>query len=201
MTPVKLKFGPADHGRPVSAGEWEDAEYAEGFNYEIIEGKIAVAPAASFHEHRLEQWLQGKLKAFAATHSEVIGWVASKARVFVPDRPELTAPEPDLAIYREKLGEVEDEEMNWSDFRPILVVEVLVDSDPEKDLVRNVDLYLQVPSISEYWVLDGRESTTAPLLIARRRWGTRWLLTEVPYGETYTTRTLPGFELLIDPRR
>ena len=201
MTPAKLKFGPADHGRRVTPDELDDAEYVPGFSYEIIDGKFYVAPAASFYEQSLERWLRRKLERFGDEHPDVIGWVAAKSRVYVPGRPELTVPEPDLAVYRENLDDIADGELNWADFHPLLVVEVLVESDPDKDLIRNVDLYLQVPSIAEYWILDGRESTAEPLLIARRRWGSRWLLTEVPYGETYNTRTLPGFELLIDPRR
>lgn len=201
MTPVKLKIGPADHGRPVTAEELADAEYAEGYKYEIIDGRFYVSPQPNFYEHRLERWLRLKLEGFAGAHPDVIGWVATKARVFVPGRPELTVPEPDLAVYRENLDELADGELDWEDFRPLVVTEVLVASEPEKDLVRNVDLYFQVPSVAEYWVLDGRENPDEPLLIARRRWGSRWVITEVPYGETYTTRTLPGFELLIDPRR
>ena len=56
---------------------------------------------------------------------------------------------------------------------PILVVEVLFDADPYKDLVRNVDLYLQVPSIREYWLLDARYSADEPTLIVHRRRGKR----------------------------
>jgi hypothetical protein len=34
---VKLKCGPADHGCPVRADEFADAEYVEGFNDGIID--------------------------------------------------------------------------------------------------------------------------------------------------------------------
>ena len=201
MTPTKLKFGPADHGRPVTADELEDAEYDEGFRYEIIDGRFFVSPQPSFYEHSLEQWLTDKLKAFAKARPDVIGWVATKARVFVPDRPELTVPEPDLAVYRENLNDLADGERDWPDFHPVVVADVLVENDPEKDLVRNVDLYHQVPSIIEYWILDGRASTARPQLIVHRRWGKGWRVHTYTYGETCTTRTLPGFELFIDPRR
>jgi Uma2 family endonuclease len=201
MTPAKLKFGPADHGRPVTAEELEEAEYAEGFKYEVIDGRFYVSPQPSFYEHRLERWLRLKLESFAVGQPDAIGWVATKARVFVPDRQELTVPEPDLAVYREDLGELADGELDWPDFHPFLVAEVLVESEPDKDLVRNVELYHLVPSIIEYWVLDGRQSTAQPQLIVHRRWGRGWRTHIHSYGETYTTRTLPGFELLIDPRR
>lgn len=201
MTPTKLKFGPADHGRPVTVEELADAEYVEGFRYEIIDGRFYVSPLPGLPEHRLERWLRQKLERFADAHPDVIGWVVNKARVFVPGRPRLTVPEPDLALYREDLGALADEGFDWPDFQPVIVVEVLVEGEPEKDLVRNVDLYHQVPSITEYWILDGRQSAARPQLIVHRRWGRGWRTHTYAHGQTYTTRTLPGFELLIDPRR
>jgi Uma2 family endonuclease len=110
-------------------------------------------------------------------------------------------PEPDVAGYRDYPLKAPLRDINWEDVSPLLVAEVLVDSDPNKDLVRNVDLYFQVPSIAEYWVLDGRENPDEPTLIVRRRGRKRWVLSEIPYGEEYSPPTLPGFTLLIDPRK
>ena len=201
MALLQLKFGPTDHGRPVTEEELDGAEYAEGYKYEIIDGRFYVSPQPSFYEERLERWLRRKIERFADDHPEVVQYVSQKARVFIPDAPELTVPEPDIAVYKEDLNDFADGESNWPDFSPVIVCEVLLDADPEKDLVRNVELYWQVPSIREYWILDGRENPNQPLLIARRRHGSRWLIQEVPYGEVYRTPTLPGFELLIDPRQ
>ena len=129
--------------------------------------------------------------------------MTNKCRVFVPERPELTVPEPDLGVYLDNLDELAeaDETLNWDDFSPFLVVEVLVAGDERKNLVRNVELYFEVLSIAEYWILDGRDDSRQPTLITHRRWGSRWVIRETPYGETYTTRTLPGFALLLDPRQ
>lgn len=201
MPPTKLKFGPADHGRPVSADELEDAEYDEGHLFEVIDGRFYVSPKPSLPEGFLDDWLYDKLRDFVRASPQVANKVSDGARVFVPGRPELTVPEPDLAVYRDFPFDVPIRDLNWEEVSPLVVAEVLVDSDPAKELVRNVDLYFQVPSIAEYWVLDGRENPDEPLLVTRRRRGSRWVLNEVPYGETYTSRTLPGFELLIDPRR
>jgi Uma2 family endonuclease len=201
MTPAKLKFGPADHGRPVTAQELEEAEYFEGFKYEIIDGRFYVSPVPNLPEHALERWLRRKLERFADDHPAVLNWVANKARVFVPDRPELTVPEPDLAGYRDYPTDEEIGEVSWEDISPLIVAEVLVANAPDKGMVRNVELYHQVPSISEYWVLDGQASAARPQLIVHRRWGKGWRVHTYAYGATFTTRTLPGFELLIDPRR
>jgi hypothetical protein len=64
-----------------------------------------------------------------------------------------------------------------------------------------VDLYLQVPSIREYWVLDPRTSAGQPTLLVYRRRGQRWQrVIRVAGGGTYTTRLLPGFTLVLDTR-
>jgi Uma2 family endonuclease len=201
MSAVQLKFGPADHGRPVTEEELEGAEYQEGYKYEIIDGGFYVSPVPNLPEAFLDDWLYDKLREYTRSHPQVANYLNDKARVFVPNQPELTVPEPDLAVYSEFPTSQFIRDLNWIDFSPLIVCEVFVDSDPEKDLVRNVELYWQVPSIKEYWILDGRENADEPLLIARRRYGSRWLIQEVPYGETYRTPTLPGFELLIDPRK
>ena len=44
----------------------------------------------------------------------------------------------------------------------MLVAEVLSGEDPDKDLVRNVELYFQVPSIKEYWLFDSRSELPPP---------------------------------------
>lgn len=199
-TPARLRFGPTDHGVRVTADELAEAEYAEGYRYEVIDGRLYVAPIANFPEGWLNDWLRDQLKAYARANPAVLNMVIGPARVFVPERPELTVPEPDVAAYRDFPLHLPVRELNWADFSPMVVCEVLVDGDPRKDLVRNVELYFEVPSILEYWVLDGRADPDRPTLITRRRWGQRWVVREVPFGDTYTTRTLPGLRLLIDPR-
>jgi Uma2 family endonuclease len=84
---------------------------------------------------------------------------------------------------------------------PVLVSEVLVEGEAEKDLERNPELYLAVPSVREYWVLDGRADPNEPTLIQHRRYGKRWVVRRFPYGSTFATKLLPGFTLLIDPRK
>jgi Uma2 family endonuclease len=197
----RLKFGPSDHGRAVTEEELEIAEYSEGYKYEIIDGGLYVSPVPNLPEAFLDDWLYAKLYDYVRTHSNIVNYVNDKARVYIPNRNDLTIPEPDIAVYRDFPTGKLIRDLNWGDISPVIVAEVLVDSDPEKDLVRNVDLYYQVPSIAEYWILDGRENCDEPLLIARRRYGSRWLIHEIPYGEIYRTPTLPGFELLIDPRK
>jgi Uma2 family endonuclease len=196
-----LRIGPADHGRPLTFEEFAKADWAEGYQYELVDGKLYVAPLANQPENRVELWILFGLHHYASEHPDVINHVTPKARVFVPGRTGVTVPEPDVAAYRDYPLERPIADVRWQDVSPLLVVEVLGD-DPQKDLVRNVELYLQVPSIREYWVFDTRrEGAGRPHLIAHRRWGSRWRVVEVAPGATYTTRLLPGFTLVVDPRR
>lgn len=200
MSTVQLRLGPADHGRPVDFDDYEAAEYEPGHKYEIIDGRLYVAPEPNFAEHTLERWLDRKLSRYAEDHPEVINYVAVKSRVFVHSRKKATVPEPDISAYH-GLDLTQDlRDIHWRDLGPVLVCEVLVEGDEYKDLERNLDLYLDVPSVREYWVLDGRADPNAPSLIQHRRYGGRWVIRTHAAGSTFGTKLLPGFALVLDPR-
>src|SRR3954466_8351290 len=148
-------LGLADHGRPVSDDDFEEADFEPGYKYELIDGRLYVLPLPNPPENDLEEWLRYKLRVYSHQAPEVINKVTGKARVFVSGRPGTTSPEPDLAAYRGYPFHLPARARDWRHVSPVLVVEILLDADPHKDLVRNVGLYLQVPSIREYWVLDG----------------------------------------------
>ncbi|MBX9580033.1 MAG: Uma2 family endonuclease [Gemmataceae bacterium] len=201
MSTAALKLGPADHGRPVSLDDFEAADFGPGVRYEIIDGRVYVSPPANFPENRLETWLYQRLLVYADGHPDVANYVTNKPRVFVHKRRRATVPEPDIAAYRGVDLDADPRDLHWRDLGPVLVVEVLVEGDVAKDLERNVELYFEVPSVREYWVLDGRADPNRPALVQRRRHGRRWVVREYPYGSTFTTKLLPGFSLPIDPRR
>jgi Uma2 family endonuclease len=194
-------FGPADHGRRLSYDEFLAGSYEEGHRYEIIDGELYVSPAPNLPHMVVVSWLCDALQAYAHRRPEVINFVSSPARVFVSDRPDVTAPEPDVAAYRDIPLEGPDDQLDWRAFSPILVAEVISPDDPQKDEVRNRELYLAVPSIKEYWLFDPRRSSLRPRLRVHRRLAKGWKIIEVAPGEPYSTRLLPGFELVVDRRQ
>src|ERR1700722_17915665 len=199
---ILTKLGPTDHGRPVALDDFMACDYQEGYQYELIDAKLYVTPLPNLPECRVELWILTRLWNYAQVKPSIINFVNNKARVFVPDRPGVTNPEPDVAAYRDFPVESSFDAVRWEEISPVLVVEVLSREDPDKDLVCNVELYFQVPSIREYWIFDTRaEGADRPTLKVHRRRGGRWRVIDVAFGETYTTRMLPGFELVIDPRR
>lgn len=200
MSTAVLKLGPADHGRPVSLDEFDAADFAPGVRYEIIDGRVYVSSEPDPTENELELWLFEKLWDYSRADGSALNRVTNKGRVFVHDRPDETVPEPDIAAYTDYPLDRRYTGTKWSEVSPVLVCEVLMD-DADKDLRRNVELYLAVPSIKEYWVLDGRADPEEPVLIQHRRYGKRWVVRDYPSGSTFTTKLLPGFTLLIDPRK
>lgn len=201
MSMVQLKLTPADHGRRLTLDDFESAEFEPGVRYEIIDGRVYASPQANFPENMLENWLARKLIVYSDARPDVTNYVTTKSRVYVESRTQPTIPEPDVTAFRGVPLDADVRDVHWNDLTPILVCEVLVDSDPHKDLERNPDLYFDVPSIREYWVLDGRDDPNRPALIQRRRHGKRWVVKRFEYGTTFATKLLPGFSLLIDPRK
>src|SRR5206468_1228721 len=115
---------------------------------------------------------------------------SQQARVFVPNRPGVTCPQPDFAAYYDFPLHTPYKKLNWQQVSPILVVEILSLDDPEKDRKRNLQLYRHVPSIQEYWILDTLGPTLS--LTAFRRSGRGWKKPiTVAQDETYSTPLLP----------
>jgi Uma2 family endonuclease len=199
---TQLYLTPRDQGRALSLQEFERAGGQEGYHYELIDGKLEVSPLPDLPHDFIRKWLERRLDDYSDSHAEIIGHVQAPARVFVPGRPGSTTPEPDVAAYRDFPNDPAVDELNWEDFSPILVAEILSADTADKDLVRNLDLYLQVPSIREYWIIDPRSSANRPGLTVHRRRGRRWQQAiEIPGGETYTTRLLPDFVLVMAVRK
>jgi len=196
-----LRLGPANHGQPLTYEEFQTGDYQEGYQYEIIEGKLYVSPLPNLPQTLLERWLDVKLQRYSEERPEFINFVLARSRVFLPVRDEVSAPEPDVSAFHNFPIEVPWSEINWEDVSPVLVVEVVSPDNPKKDLVRNVRLYRQVPSIKEYWILDNRADPDCPTLKVHRRVGQRWRVIDVAFGDNYTTRLLPGFALVLDPHR
>src|SRR5262249_18789172 len=120
-----LKIGPWDHGRPMTLEEFTAGDYEEGYQYELIDGKLYVSPRPHRPQGLTENWLFRALLAYSAAPPDVLNMVFPNARVFVPGRPGVTNPEPDVAAYHDFPLDLPFREARWQDFSPVLVVEVL----------------------------------------------------------------------------
>ncbi|MBY0230558.1 MAG: Uma2 family endonuclease [Gemmataceae bacterium] len=193
-----LKLGPADAGRDLSEEDFLAAEYEPGYQYELIRGRLEVSPMPGVPQDYAEKWLFGRLFAYSLLRPDVINYVTDKSRVRIVETAEVSLPEPDVSAYHD-FPLLEVEETRWSDVSPILVGESVSPRYAAKNLRRNPPLYLGQRSIQEYWVLDTRPGLRAAELVVHRRVRGRWRITNVAYGETYTTALLPEFELVVAP--
>lgn len=196
---TQLYLTPEDQGRALTLEEFEHSDAQEGFRYELIDGKLEVSPEPELPHDDVCYWVRVILQGYIQEHPEVINRVSEHARVFVPDRLNSTCPQPDLAVYHDFPFHLSRRQLRWQDISPVLVIEVLSEENTDKDLVRNLELYLQVPSIREYWILDSLMDSDQPTLTVHRRRGSRWQRPiVVEPGETYTTLLLPGLTLVIE---
>ncbi len=193
MLTTALRFGPKDHGRAVTDEELELADYRLGYDYEVIFGRLYVSPAPNPEHDIVEKHILRQLFAYQEANPDIVGYVTNRARVFVASEEKTTAPEPDLAVY------VDGPDDDWRAVGPFIVGEVLRGEDIDKDLFRNVKLYLRVPSIQEYWVFDIRENPRRPTLLVHRRTRSGWDIHEVAALDTYETPLLPGLKLVVSP--
>jgi Uma2 family endonuclease len=202
MATATIQLGPDDHGRAMTSEEFESATAQEGYQFELIHGRVVVAAAPNLPHFRSVCWLNLRLSIYAMDHPASINFVSPGGQVLVPDPDDATNPQPDIMAFRNYPLDRPAREVAWQDVSPILVIEVVSPDTANKDYVRNVELYLQVSSIREYWIIDPREDPDHPSLRAYRRRGQQWQRPiDVPGGGTYTTRLLPEFELVMDIRR
>jgi Uma2 family endonuclease len=190
----------ADHGRPTSFEEYRTARFAEGHQYELVDGKLYAYPTQDPAHSIIESWLHSKLWDYSRQHPERINYISFKAGVFISGRPGVTFVGPDLTCYCDFPRGSMSKPAGWDEVSPFLVCEVAYQEDPRKDFVRNVELYLQVPSIQEYWLVDIREDAECPRIRFHRRSEDGWQTVDRAYRELYSTELLPGFQLLVDPR-
>src|SRR5262245_20674850 len=98
MKPL-LEIGPEDHGRAVAYDEFARATWKEGFQYELIDGRVYVSPVPNLPQDSLSEWVFGHLYLYSQRRPDIINYVTQHGRVFVPTRPKVTQPEPDIAAY------------------------------------------------------------------------------------------------------
>lgn len=200
VTSPPRRLGPRDQGKRMTLEEFFAADTEEGYRYELIRGRLVVMTAPNMPHELLLDWLRDVLKAYARQHPEVFNRVAGPGRVILEEPAEaVSAPEPDLLCYANFPHDASFDDAAWQAFSPCLVVEVISESHAEKDLVRNPDLYLQVRTLREYWIVDPRLSHDRPALTVYRRRGRHWQKPiHIEAGGSYTSRFLPGFNLILD---
>src|SRR5262249_38788798 len=116
---TQLCLTPRDQGRSLTLEEFERAGSQEGYRYELIDGRVEVSPIPDYPHESLCQRIEQLLLAYAEHHANVLKDVKGLARVFVPGRCATTAPEPDVAAYRNFPMDRPPSRIHWRDISPV----------------------------------------------------------------------------------
>lgn len=195
---IGLRIGPQDHGREMTYDEFLGGDYEEGYKYELIDGELYVSPQPNPPHDIVLQHIHELLTIYKLQRRDIVKRISSHSRVFVPGRRKTTCPEPDFVVYNDFRP---TRNLRWDQISPFIVVEVVSESDPDKNYQRNVKLYEEVPSILEYWVFDKCGDDDGPVLrVFRRDSGEQeWTTSDFAPNDIYRTTLLPDFSLPVMP--
>jgi Uma2 family endonuclease len=183
-------LGPRDAGIPLTLDEFEEAEFVEGYRYELIHGVLVVSPPPLEQERDSNEELGHWLRNYRESHPE------GKAL-------DLTLPEHNI---RTRLQNRRCDRAIWTGLGrkprtrgpvrmrdlPSILVEFPSSrpADQRRDYEEKRIEYRDL-GIVEYWIVD-RFKRTMTVYTWR---GKRWVKKTMKEGERYTTPLLPGFEV------
>jgi Uma2 family endonuclease len=190
MATTTRRIGPADHGQRMTLDEFVDADFEEGWLYELARGVIDVTEVPGIHHGRIVGRLTRLFILHAEAHPGVINYRAGggECRLRLPGMQ--SDRHPDQAIY---LLPPPPDESPWTGWVPEIVVEVVSPGGEDRDYVEKREEYLRA-GVSEYWILDPGSRQLRVL----HRAGDVWREAVVAPGATYRTRLLPGLEVRPD---
>jgi Uma2 family endonuclease len=181
------RIGPLDHGRPMSLDEFIQADFEEGWLYELARGVIDVTEVPAPNHGRTVRRVAQLFVLYDIAHPGIIDYQAGggECRIRLPGMQ--SDRHPDQAIY---LNPEPTGSRPWSRWVPHIVVEIVSEGGEERDYVEKREEYLRI-GVSEYWILDPIKRQ----LLVLQRAGDVWEEVVVHPGTVYHTLFLPGLEV------
>jgi Uma2 family endonuclease len=187
MATMTRTIGPADHGRRVSFVGFMNADFEEGWLYELARGRVVVTEVPGPSHGRIVMRLWALFTRYDDAHPGTITYLAGggECRIRLPGM--VSNRHPDHAVY---LSPQPPGASPWTQWVPAVVVEVLSKGSRRRDLVEKRDEYLRA-GVLEYWVIDPKRRE----MIVHSRAGDTWTITTIPAGAILRTHLLPGLEV------
>jgi Uma2 family endonuclease len=181
---VVLHLGPEANGMLLTPEEFDAAEFAEGWRYELIRGVLIVSPAPSRKERDPNEELGAWLRVYSQQHPQGGSLDATLSEETIPVDPERRRADRVIWAGLGRLPEPSDP--------PTIVVEYVSAgrSSRRRDYEEKRTEYLAI-GVREYWVIDRFDRTLTVFSQAAGSFET----TTVREDQTYTTPLLPGFQL------
>ena len=187
MLATPLRLDPTDHGRTMNLEEFLDADFAEGYRYELSRGMLIVIEIANPPHFHQVQAIYEQLFAYKASHSGVIQSLGGGGETRLDIDEVDSSRHADVVVY--KTPAPSNNRDCWSIWIPELVIEVVSPGSGQRDYDEKPDEYLQF-GVQEYWVLDADRAE----MLVHRRVGGRWKKQIVKPPELHSTHLLPGLQ-------
>jgi Uma2 family endonuclease len=189
-TITRTRIGRADAGRRMSLDEFIEAEFEEGWLYELARGVIVVTEVPAPNHGRMVHRLARLFILYEDAHPGVIDYMAGggECRLRLPGMQ--SDRHPDQAVY---LLPPPPGRRPWTRWVPNIVVEIVSEGGEVRDFVEKREEYLRA-GVTEYWILD--PATRKMTILCRA--GDTWEETVILPGGTHYTHLLPGLEVRTD---
>ena len=183
----QLTIGPAHHGRRMSFDKFIDADFQEGWLYELARGVIVVTEIPGINHARIVHRINKLFVSFDLAHPGLINFQASgsECRLRLPGMK--SDRHPDQAVY---LDPPPEGDQPWTLWLPHIVVEVVSKGGIKRDYVEKKEEYLRL-GVSEYWIVDPIKHRLTVL----DRAGDVWNEHVIGPRSIYRTELLPGLEV------
>ncbi len=185
--PTALRIGPADKGRRMTLEQFIEADWEEGWLYELARGVVDVVEVSRPWHGRIVDRVAEMFILYRRQRPGVIQYRAGggECRLRLPGI--VSDRHPDQAIYLDP----EPSGPNvWTRWVPHIVVEIVSPGGEERDFVEKREEYLRI-GVREYWILDAVGRRMHSLVRA----GDVWEESIVTEGGVYQTNLLPGLEV------
>jgi Uma2 family endonuclease len=178
--------GPEHHGLPMAYEEFIEADFQDGWLYELARGIVIVTEVPGIHHGRTVLRFARLFFSYELAHPGVIDYQAGggECRLRFPNMK--SDRHPAQAVY---LGPDPKGPRLWERWMPDIAVEVVSERGESRDYVEKREEYLAA-GIREYWILDLKLRRMMVLLNRDGAWQ------QLLFGEndTYRTDLLPGLE-------
>ena len=178
--------GPEQHGLAMAFEEFIEANFQEGWLYELARGTVVVTEMPGIHHGRIVLRITELFVLFDVTHRGVINYRAGggECRIRLPGMKSDRHPDQAIYLHADPKGPGV-----WTRWVPQIVVEVVSPSGEDRDYVEKREEYLHI-GVLEYWILDPKRRR---MLILRRA-GDLWEENVLGEDGVHRTELLPGLE-------
>jgi Uma2 family endonuclease len=187
MSTITRRIGPADHGQRMTLDEFIEADFEEGWLYELARGVIDVAEVPGPSHGRIVGRVARLFILYDITHPGIIDYRAGggECRIRLPGMQSDRHPDQAVYITHEPKGP-----RIWMRWVPHIVVEIVSEGGEDRDYIEKREEYLRI-GVCEYWILDPFKRQ----LLVLQRAGDIWEEVVVLPGMVYQTHILPGLEV------